>query len=228
MWIKICGIRTIEDAAGVAGAGADAIGLNFYSQSRRFVLPRDARPIADQCRDRLEVVGVFVNHTPAEVAQIVHDVGLTAVQFHGDETLRELHRFRELCPEIPVIRAFRIGRETASLPDLLHEYDRLHPPLAAALVDAWNADEYGGTGERVAAELLDGHQQLLPRLVLAGGLTPQNIDQAVQQVRPWGVDTASGVESAPGVKSLRLVQEFVANCRAAAPDEPKATICAAL
>lgn len=224
MWIKICGIKTIEDAAGVARAGADAIGLNFYPRSRRSVRPQDARLIADECREQLEVVGVFVNDAPAEVARIVDEVGLTAVQFHGDETPEDLVQFQGLCPEVPVIRAFRIGGDSRSLSDLLSDYDQLSPPMAAALADAWHADEYGGTGERVAAELLDGHRELVPRLILAGGLTPANVAQAVRQLRPWGVDTASGVESAPGVKSQQLVQEFVAGCRAATPDEPKAFV----
>ncbi|MEO2033762.1 MAG: phosphoribosylanthranilate isomerase [Planctomycetaceae bacterium] len=218
MWIKICGITNPDDAAVVVGAGANAIGLNFYQNSRRFIQPIQARRIAEQVAGDTDLVGVFVNDPPDRVAQVARDVGLSAVQFHGDETKSDIQRFQRLCPGIPVIRAFRIGSEMSSFATQWQEFAGLGTPLAAALVDAWSADEYGGTGQTLHAALLDGHQQLVSQLILAGGLKPDNVAQAVSMVRPWGVDVASGVESAPGMKSAELVQRFVAVCRAASPD----------
>lgn len=224
MWIKICGITTIGDAGMVVDAGADAIGLNFYPSSARYVSPDIAQAIAGQFAGEVDVVGVFVN-TPAEqVSQICHEVGLTAVQFHGDETADEIQRFRAMCPDIPVIRAFRVGAATEDFRTQHSGYKDLVPPLAAALVDAWSADEYGGTGRRVATRLLEGHQEVISRLILAGGLEPSNVVEAAAAVRPWGVDTASGVEVSPGGKSPDLVREFVAACRGSFPDNSRATI----
>ena len=219
MWIKICGITNPDDAAAVVDAGANAIGLNFYQNSRRYVQPGQARLIAKQVAGDTDIVGVFVNNPPDQVIQLTRDVGLTAVQFHGDETSSNIQHFQYLCPEIPVIRAFRIGSGTASFETQWQEYAGLPTPLTAALVDAWSSDEYGGTGQMLNAGLLDGHQRLVSQLILAGGLKPDNVAQAVSMVRPWGVDTASGVECAPGIKSADLVGRFVTACRVACPDE---------
>lgn len=220
MWIKICGITNCDDAATVVNSQADAIGLNFYPKSKRYVPPETARLIADKVQHRIELVGVFVNAPLADVAQLVQEVGLTAVQFHGDEQPGDIQQFQQLCPGTPVIRAFRVGPETAGFADQLQKYQDLSTPLNSALADAWSADEYGGTGQTVSSRLLDGHPQLTSRLILAGGLTAANVSEAIHAVHPWGVDTASGVESAPGIKSAALVRKFVTACRNAVPHDP--------
>ncbi len=224
MWIKICGITTIEDAAFIVDAGADAIGLNFFPGSKRCVTVDVARPIAGEVRDSVEIIGVFVNARLEQVANTVQDLGLTAVQFHGDETLSDIEQFRTLCPGVPVIRAFRVGTETESFRQQYDQYESLLPPLAGVLVDAWSRDEYGGTGQQVARPLLAGCEELDLKLILAGGLTPDNVADAATAVRPWGVDTASGVESAPGTKAESLVRRFVTECRSACPGAAKARL----
>lgn len=224
MWIKICGIKTVPDASSVIDAGADAVGLNFYPRSRRYIPLEQAKVIADHCRDSLELVGVFVNASPADVARIAQGIGLTAVQFHGDESPGDIRQFQADCPGIPVIRAFRVGQSTRPLAEQIQDYAALTPPLSAALVDAWSTSEYGGTGEQVATDLLEHHQSLIDRMVLAGGLKPGNVAEAIKTVQPWGVDTASGVESSPGVKSAELIDAFVASCRSAAPDSVKVSL----
>ncbi|MCH2213028.1 MAG: phosphoribosylanthranilate isomerase [Fuerstiella sp.] len=216
MWIKICGIRNFDDADTAAAAGANAIGFNFYQASPRYVSPDAARAIVNRVNG-VEFVGVFVNDSARDVAKIVEDVRLTAVQFHGDETITEIQEFQQLCPQVPVIRAFRIGAGTESLKSQLQTFNGLPIPLNAALVDAWSAARYGGTGRTVNADLLESHRQWISRLILAGGLTPDNVVQAVSATRPWGVDTASGVEISPGVKSADLVRKFVSVCRQALP-----------
>ncbi len=218
MWIKICGITTVEDAATVVRAGANAIGLNFYQASQRYVTPNQARLIANQVSEDVDVVGVFVNDPPHHVAQVAQEAGLTAVQFHGDQTPSEIEQFQHLCPGTPVIRAFRIGSVTTSFQTQWQEFKILPIPLTAALVDAWSTDQYGGTGRKVNADFLLGHQQLTSQLILAGGLTPDNVADAIATIRPWGVDTASGVETSPGVKSTELVEQYVTACRQKFPD----------
>lgn len=224
MWIKICGITRPTDALAVQQAGADAIGLNFYPRSRRCVDCGTAQQIVAALQTGtappapLDIVGVFVNADPLQVAETVTRCGLTAVQFHGDESAEDLQRFHQLLPRIPVVRAVRVSRE--QLPEVLQSLQSLQQqvPLAAVLVDALVAGEYGGTGHTVDQAVVRTLQDRpdLPRLIVAGGLTPQNVAALVQARQPWGIDTASGVESQPGLKDAALVQAFVQQARRAA------------
>jgi len=213
MWTKICGITNLQDAQAVADAQGSAIGLNFYAKSQRYVTPIKARAIRDSVDGRTEVVGVFVNSSADEVSEIVDQTGLTAVQFHGDEHDDVLRRFHHLQPETAIIRAVRADPEACDpMIDALRQTARA-VPLSAILVDACVRGEFGGTGERAAVSVVNTLTQMreLPRLILAGGLTADNVGAAVQQLAPWGVDTASGVETRPGIKDGRLVAEFIRN-----------------
>lgn len=235
MWVKICGITSVDDAVMMAAAGADAIGLNFYPKSKRFVgvgFPRPAdgqnpecqpsplahaKGIRDAVRGQLEVVGVFVNSAVGDVASTAVEVGLTAVQFHGDETPEQIAEFHQQCADVDIIRAFRIGRDGTDLMDgHLRELEERNVPLSAVLVDALVEGEYGGTGHTVNTDIIvpwmDGPGQS-HRLVLAGGLKPDNVAKAAEAVRPWGIDTASGVELSPGFKSPEKVKQFVRGVR---------------
>lgn len=215
MWIKICGVTTRDDASMIVEAGADAIGLNFFSQSKRYVAPQRAQSLRAGIGDALNVVGVFVNSPIEEVVDIASTVKLDTVQFHGDETPAQIAEFHQRCPATNIVRAFRIG--TAGLLQMkqaLAELEAAAVPLMAVLVDAWVDGEYGGTGRQVAAGLLDDRPDEMPPLILAGGLTPQTVSDAVARIRPWGVDTASGVEISPGVKDAGMVQQFVRKARA--------------
>lgn len=243
MWIKICGITRGEDALAVQQAGADAIGLNFYSGSKRYVSVEAARGIVrainapevvdsvshtdsavvdkeiGQTNDRtaanMDLVGVFVNAAPESVVETVGQVGLTVVQFHGDETPAEIGRFHQLLPQIPIVRAVRINREciatvTRSLQELMGQVS-----VTAVLVDALVSGQFGGTGHTVDSELfIKLREQLLhPRLILAGGLNAENVGELIRTANPWGVDTASGVETQPGIKDQLRVQKFVESAR---------------
>ncbi|MEZ6130514.1 MAG: phosphoribosylanthranilate isomerase [Planctomycetaceae bacterium] len=210
MWIKICGVTSVDDATMIAQAGADAIGLNFYAKSSRYIAPETARIIRDAVADRVGVVGVFVNSSADEVATIAQQVGLNTVQFHGDEPADVIAEFHCLCPDVGIVRAFRVGSEgIASLQQSLRELIAIGIPLTAILVDALVAGEYGGTGRQVNPEWLHGRPETWPPMILAGGLTPATVSAAIQSVRPWGVDTASGVEQSPGVKDADKVQQFI-------------------
>ncbi len=213
MWIKICGITSEQDASIVVSAGADAIGLNFYPPSPRSVSVDQARNIADSVRSDVDVVGVFVNMPLAEMLEVVDSTGLTAVQFHGDETPHDISLFQRERSSVSVIKAVRLDETTKSLQSVIEPFQKLERPLSGILVDAFVRGEYGGTGQTVNPALIRNHAEFTSKLVLAGGLGPDNVAGVAGSVMPWGVDTASGVEESPGRKSGELVHQFVSNCR---------------
>ena len=159
------------------------------------------------------MVGVFVDMQLPEMLNIADTVGLTAVQFHGDESPNDVARFQSERPEVAVIRALRLGKTTGSLESAIRPWNMLQSPLCGVLADAFVPGEYGGTGRKVNPTLVRNHQHVTTRLILAGGLAPNNVTELAQLVAPWGVDTASGVEESPGKKSGDLVLRFVTNCR---------------
>lgn len=208
--VKVCGVRTVPDALGTAAAGADWIGLNFHPSSPRFVPPDVAAAIVAALPEGVEPVGLFVDRPPEEVAAVAARVGLRTVQLHGSEPpcdLRELGNLR-------VVRAFRLG-DSAAIADMLAYLDECealgHPPHGV-LVDAYVAGLPGGTGVAIPSELLAA-LPALPRLILAGGLTPENVADRIAQVDPWMVDVAGGVESSPGRKDRGRVEAFVRAAR---------------
>jgi phosphoribosylanthranilate isomerase len=206
--IKICGITRPEDAILAADAGADAIGLNFYPQSPRVVSRERAQEIVAAVGDRVRKVGVFVNSSVAEVVATYDELGLDLVQLHGDEP----PDFLQQLGGIPVVRAFRCGPSGLSPIAVYLEACRVFgAPPQLVLIDAYQPGSYGGTGNTApwdAAARYRGLRFPYP-LVLAGGLTPANVAQAIGQVRPAAVDTASGVESSPGIKDAERMRDFI-------------------
>ena len=210
MWIKICGVTTVDDAIMISGFGVSAIGLNFFSGSPRCVSATAAKSIRDAVCQQLDVVGVFVNSPQDKVAQIADCVELDAVQFHGDETAETIAAFHQARPQVAIIRAFRIGADgITAMADSIDQLLAAGVRPAAVLVDAHVPGEYGGTGAQVASNVLKDCPKQWPRLILAGGLTAGNVGSATEAVRPWGLDTASGVEQAPGVKCSHKVGRFM-------------------
>ncbi len=214
MWIKICGIRDPETAEAVARLAPDAIGLNFFGGSPRCVSVDAAARVVCGLPASIEPVGVFVNHSHAEITGICRACALATVQLHGDESPEFVARL----PQFRVIRAYRIGRE--GLDGVAADLERcmaLGVRLVACLIDARAPGTYGGTGQTAPWDLLaDGWRTgRWPPLILAGGLTPDNVTTAIARTHPWGVDVASGVETAPGEKDLARVARFVRAARAA-------------
>jgi phosphoribosylanthranilate isomerase len=212
--IKICGVTRAEDALAAARAGADAIGLNFYSESRRFVDPLRAANIAAHVPTGVAKVGVFVNPPIDDVRRQVDLLGLDFVQLHGDEPpsfLAQLH-------DLPIIRAFRLGPAGwLPLVNYLDECRRFDCCPAAILADAATAKGYGGTGtvsDWQIARQFHGLGVDLP-FILAGGLNPSNVAEAIAAVKPFGVDVASGVESAAGTKDYGKIAAFASAARTA-------------
>ncbi|MGD9856850.1 MAG: N-(5'-phosphoribosyl)anthranilate isomerase [Planctomycetaceae bacterium] len=212
MWIKICGVRDVETARAAAESGANAIGLNFYANSPRQVDERTAAAIVKVLPEDVAAVGVFVNHTAAQIRQICESCGIRTAQLHGDEPVSVMGELKG----IQIIRALRTtGDITALATSELAAYAVHEESPWAWLVDARVPHVYGGSGETVDWESLAAVPRTpdWPPLILAGGLTPENVAQAVRIVRPWGVDVAGGVESAPGVKNPTLVRQFVRRIR---------------
>ncbi|MGL4514044.1 MAG: phosphoribosylanthranilate isomerase [Lacipirellulaceae bacterium] len=212
--IKVCGVTTPGDALFAANAGADAIGLNFYAPSPRSVSVERAceivRALGASQGGRPLVVGVFVNEAPERIAEVVRRVGLDVVQLHGDEPPEALGA---LPGSTPVLRAVRMGAAgLAPTADYLAAAERAGRAPDALLVDAASGGAYGGTGCRVDLAQLASERHMLgtTALLLAGGLTAENVAEAIRAAAPWGVDVASGVESSPGVKDPLLVSRFVA------------------
>jgi phosphoribosylanthranilate isomerase len=208
--VKICGVANLEDALCCAEAGADAIGLNFYPPSPRCVPVEVARRIALRLPPTVTRVGVFVNATPEDVLRTCDHVGLDAVQLHGDETPQII---RQLAGR-QVIKAFRCGsRDFRPITEFLHRCADLDCRPGGVLIDAYQPSSYGGTGQSADWSLVRELSDLLSEtpVILAGGLRPENVAAAIEASRPAAVDTASGVESAPGLKDGERVRRFIRN-----------------
>jgi phosphoribosylanthranilate isomerase len=220
MWVKVCGIRDLETARRIGEFGADAIGLNFFARSPRCVERAVAREIAQVVSDSVESIGLFVNHPLDEVLLTTDDCGLSTVQIHGDESPDFLAELKSQRPQLKLLRAFRVDESGCGcVADYLAECDRLNVDIAGCLVDSHVAGEYGGTGHTAPWDLLADQydRDNWPPLIVAGGLTPANVADAIRVTQPFGVDVASGVESARGVKDLNLVREFIAAAKGTVP-----------
>jgi phosphoribosylanthranilate isomerase len=200
--VKICGVTNAKDALAAVEAGAHALGFMFYDQSPRCIQPAEAAKIIRELPPFVAKVGVFVNPSEELVRRAVSECGVDTLQFHGDES-------REFCRKFGLkgIKAFRV-RDEESL-RLMTEYDQ-----EAWLLDTYVPGKLGGTGERFNWELACQAVRLGRAVILAGGLTPENVAIAVRQVRPFAVDVSSGVESVPGRKDHHKLRDFIAATRA--------------
>lgn len=205
--VKICGITNVEDALAAVEAGADALGFVFYPPSPRYVAPERVRAIVDRLPPFVTTVGLFVDGSVQTINDIAARCGLDRLQLHGDES-------PEFCAmvERPVIKAFRIkaANSLVRLPDY---------KVSAYLLDAYVEGALpGGTGASFAWELAVQAKPYGP-LILAGGLTPENVETAIRQVSPYGVDVSTGVERAPGLKDHAKVRRFIARAKRGSRDE---------
>lgn len=203
-WIKVCGITRAEDAFAASEAGADAIGLVFYPPSPRAVLVDDLSDIVSGVSASVAVVALFVDPTREEVNKVVDSGYIDLLQFHGSESETFCCSF-----DLPYMKAIRVG------PDVdLQTAIAAYPSAELVLLDSFDTAAPGGTGkvfdwERVSV-ISDSS---LSKLVLAGGLNPDNIATAIAHVQPWGVDVSSGVESSPGIKDRALINKFIEGVR---------------
>jgi phosphoribosylanthranilate isomerase len=216
--IKICGITSVDDARAAVEAGADAIGLNFYEKSPRCVTIEKSKEIGSALHSvEIARIGVFVNKSAAEMEFIMLLGRLTGLQLHGDETPDDVASF-ERSTDCTLIRVRRLGdRGVAAIAEDLAACMRAGRLPDAILVDALTPGRYGGTGDTVSWVGLADYKRWLgdTPLILAGGLTPANVAEAIRIVRPHAVDVASGVESSPGKKDVAKMRDFVAVAREA-------------
>jgi len=201
--VKVCGIRSLDDARAAEDLGVDAIGFNFWEQSPRYIAPEKAAELITRLSPLVTCIGVFVNEEAELVRQIQTQIGLAAVQLHGDEP-------PEYCARLAPIKTIKAFRITAGFdPISVRAY-----PVAAVLLDAGVPGRFGGTGQsfdwRIALEV----RECAP-VILAGGLTAENVSEAIRRVKPIAVDVCSGVESEPGRKDLEKMKRFVAEVESA-------------
>jgi phosphoribosylanthranilate isomerase len=201
MLVKICGITRLTDARHAVACGVDALGFVFWPESPRYITPERAVDVIATLPAHVTAVGVFVNESVDGIRVIVERTGIGAVQLHGDETPDYA-----LALGWPVWRAFTVERAEAM--------SSAWPPQTTVLVDAADPVRRGGTGVKVDWERAAGIARA-HRIVLAGGLTPENVVEAIETVRPYGVDVSSGVEDSPGVKNVDKIERFLTGARSA-------------
>ena len=200
--VKICGITRMQDLHAACNAGADALGFVFYEKSPRHLSIAAAAALVRQLPPFVQAVGLFVNADPAFVESVLQDVPLDLLQFHGDETPAYCEGFKR-----PYIKAVRVNQDT----DLL-KYAADFDAARGLLLDAFVPGVPGGTGERFDWGLIPAN---VPKaIVLSGGLTPDNVTEAVQHVQPWAVDVSSGVEASKGIKDPNKIAQFIAKAKA--------------
>lgn len=195
--VKICGITRPEDAAKAADYGADAIGLVFYADSPRAVDVDTARAVVEALPPFVSAVGLFVNPTPQDVAMVLHRVPLDLLQFHGTETPEECGIYKK-----PFIKAIHVSAGM----DIAAETKR-YSHARGILLDTYHPEKVGGTGEKFDWKLIP--KKMEKPIILAGGLTPDNVWQVISKIRPYAVDVSSGVEIEKGIKDAEKMAAFM-------------------
>lgn len=196
--VKICGVRSVEEAEAALDAGADALGFNFWPQSPRYVSPRAAQEVISGLSPVVSLVGVFVNEEAKRIADIASELRLSAVQLHGDESPEFCARLASM----KTIKAIRVGQDFDL--NVIKRY-----PVCMVLLDSNIKGSYGGTGQRFDWRIAIEAKQLA-RIILSGGLNVDNVWEAITHVRPAAIDVCSGVEAEPGRKDLDKLRRFMA------------------
>jgi phosphoribosylanthranilate isomerase len=199
--VNICGITNLEDALLSAKFGADALGFNFYKKSPRYISSENAREIVAQLPPKILKVGVFVNENLEKIIEIAESAKLEAIQLHGEET-PEFARQLKAKTNLEIIKAFRVSENFQPEDVLPYEVD-------AILLDAYNPKEHGGTGETFDWEIAKKVKEIVPKLYLAGGLSAENVAEAVSKVKPFAVDACSLLEREKGLKESAKVRDFI-------------------
>lgn len=195
--VKICGITNLEDALEAVAHGADALGFVFFKKSPRYISPSKAKAIIKKLPPFISTVGVFVNEDKKNIEKIAAQTGINVIQLHGDERPQACRLSR------PVIKAFRVK----SL-ECLEPLSKYKDKVTAFLLDTYTPEIFGGTGQIFNWDIAVEAKQL-GRIILAGGLTPENIEQAIRWVHPYAVDVSSGVEAEKGKKDHKKMKLFI-------------------
>ena len=214
IWIKICATTNLHDAQAAIAAGADALGFIFAPSSRQIEVERAAEIISSLAND-IEKIGIFVNQTPAEVTEVAERAGLTGIQLHGDEPAEQMREYRQAVGQRKIIKTLQT-RELLNSPGSLDDYLQSRQSIDAILLDAGSPSERGGTGRTfdwlAAAPIVARVRAQMP-VIIAGGLNPENVIEAIRLFAPWGVDVVSGVEREIGKKDEDRLRNFVGAAR---------------
>jgi len=207
--VKFCGITSVEDRDSAVKAGVDAVGLIFFKDSPRFVALETAEKIIKDMPPFVSVVGVFVNEKLEFIEECVERCGLNAVQIHGDEDVKYCLRFKGLkLKGVKLIKGIRVkDRESLAIIE--------DCPADAIILDAYKKGLYGGTGEAFDRSLAVIANEYGRNIIISGGLNPGNVYAVIKEVKPYGVDVSSGIESSPGRKNIELMERFIAEVREA-------------
>jgi phosphoribosylanthranilate isomerase len=213
-WVKICATTNFSDAQASLAAGADALGFIFSPSSRRVEVDQAAE-IISSLADEIERIGVFVNETPGQVAEVAEQAGLTGVQLHGDEPAGQMPEYRQAVGQRKIIKTLQAS-ELLKSPDGLNGYLRSRHSIDAVLLDAGSPSQRGGTGQTfdwIAAAPIVARVRAQMPVIIAGGLNPENVAEAIRLFAPWGVDVVSGVERETGRKDEAKLRSFVGAVR---------------
>ncbi len=202
LFVKICGVTTLDDAMYAVEQGADAVGFNFYPLSKRYIPSDRAAEIVNLLPSRIMRVGVFVNPDRESVNAVLQDNKLNALQFSGSEAPDNISGY-----ELPVIKAIHVANEKSIL-----EMKSFH--VDGFLLDTFRMEEFGGTGKTFDWNLAIEAKRY-GKVIVAGGLSPENVADAVRTIKPHGVDVSSGVEIRPGIKDHKRIKEFIIRAREA-------------
>ena len=205
--VKICGITNLSDAIDACDCGADALGFNFYRRSKRVVTPESVREIVVKLPQSVLKIGVFVNQDSERIAEIAAETKLDAIQLHGDESPDLVDELR-LKLHLPIIKAFHVLSEQVRAEIARYRVD-------GVLLDSSSIEDRGGTGETFDWEIAKMVTKVIPRTYLAGGLSAENVADAIRIVRPYAVDACSLLESEPGKKDRDKVARFIATAKTA-------------
>ncbi|HEY1730426.1 MAG TPA: phosphoribosylanthranilate isomerase [Terriglobales bacterium] len=215
IWVKVCGTTSLRDAQLSVTAGANALGF-IFAPSPRQVEVETAKQIVAALGGEVEAIGIFVNESPARVAAIANDAGLSGVQLHGEEAPGQMADFRRELGQRKIIKALLVSSLQSNSDSQLEEYLDAHDSLDAVLLDSGSARQRGGSGvpfdwdeaSAIASRIRDS----MP-LIVAGGLNSGNVARAIELFQPWGIDVVSGVESTPGTKDEIKLRQFMSAVR---------------
>jgi phosphoribosylanthranilate isomerase len=220
IWTKICGTTNLADAQKAVAAGAHAVGFVFAPSSRQ-ISQEAAAEIVAALPANVAKIGVMVNQSPEDLARLAQDVGLTGIQLQGDESADQLWAYRSALEPRKIIKTLQVQQVLAAGDDYLQQYLNESEFFDAVLLDSGTNGQRGGTGVtfdwKSAAPVVARIKQWLP-VIVAGGLSPDNVTNAIQTFAPWGVDVVSGVETEPGHKDAAKVNAFVTAARSASSD----------
>jgi phosphoribosylanthranilate isomerase len=215
-WVKICATTNLNDAQASLTAGADALGFIFAASTRRIEIDQAVEIIAN-LTEEIEKIGIFVNQTPAQVAEIAEHAGLTGVQLHGDEPADQMQQYRQALGQRKIIKTLQ-ARELLKSSESLQGYLQMRQSIDAILLDAGSPSQRGGTGQTfdwIAAAPIVARVRAQMPVIVAGGLNPENVGEAIRLFAPWGVDVVSGVEREVGQKDEAKLRSFVGAVRQA-------------